>query len=142
VDFLDHLRPFTLLVLRCMLALLFLYYGYPKLAHGISGPEQYMVSVGLPSYFAYISVALEVGGGALLALGLFTRPVALLLAIEMGVAMWKVDMTHGIRAVPDYQFALALGASALALASFGAGSISLDHAFFGRSSKPRPKPKA
>jgi putative oxidoreductase len=142
VDFLDNLRPVTLLILRCTLALLYLYYGYPKLAHGIAGPEQYMVSVGLPSYFAYISVTLEVGGSVLLALGLGTRIVALLFAIEMAVALWKVDMVHGIRAVPDYQFALALGASALALASFGAGSISLDHAFFGRSSKPRPKPKA
>ena len=142
MDFLDRLRPVTLLVLRCTLALLFIYYGYPKLEHGIAGVQNYMVSVGLPSYFAYISVSLEVGGGILLALGLATRPVALLLAIEMAVAMWKVDMVHGIRAVPDYQFALALGASALALASFGAGSISLDHAFFGRSAKPRPKPKA
>jgi putative oxidoreductase len=142
VDFLDNLRPVTLLVLRCTLALLFFYYGYPKIAHGLSGPEQYMVSVGLPSYFAYISVALEVGGSVLLALGLGTRLVALLFAIEMGVALWKVDMAHGIKAVPDYQFALALGAAALALASFGAGSISLDHAFFGRSSKPRSKPKA
>jgi putative oxidoreductase len=122
--------------------LFFLYYGYPKIAHGLAGPQQYMVSVGLPSYFAYIAVALEVGGGVLLVLGLATRPVALLLAVEMGVALWKVDMVHGIKAVPDYQFALACGASALALASFGAGSISLDHAFFGRSSKPRPKPKA
>lgn len=142
MDFLDKLRPFTLLVLRCTVAMLFLFYGYPKIAHGLSGPEQYMVSVGLPSYFAYISVALEVGGGVLLVLGLATRPVALLQAIEMGVALWKVDMVHGIKAVPDYQFALLMGASALALASFGAGSISLDHAFFGRSSKPRPKPKA
>jgi putative oxidoreductase len=142
VEFLDKLRPVTLLVLRCTLALLFIYHGYPKIEHGIAGTEQYMVSVGLPSYFAYISVALEVGGSVLLALGLGTRIVALLFAIEMGVALWKVDMVHGIRAVPDYQFALALGAAALALASFGAGSISLDHAFFGRISKPRPKPKA
>lgn len=142
MDFLDKLRPLTLLILRCSVAMLFLYYGYPKIAHGLAGPEQYMVSVGLPSYFAYISVALEVGGGVLLVLGLATRPVALLQAIEMGVALWKVDMVHGIKAVPDYQFALLMGASALALASFGAGSISLDHAFFGSSSKPRPKPKA
>jgi putative oxidoreductase len=141
VDFLDRLRPFTLLVLRLMLALLFIYHGYPKIEHGIAGAEQYMVSVGLPAYCAYIAVALEIGGGVLLILGLFTRPVALLLAIEMGVAMWKVDMVHGVRAVPEYQFALALGASALALASFGAGSISMDHAFFGGSSKPRSKPK-
>ena len=106
-----------------MLALLFIYHGYPKIEHGIAGAEQYMVSVGLPAYFAYIAVALEIGGGVLLVLGLATRPVALLLAIEMGVAMWKVDMAHGFRAVPDYQFALALGASALALASFGAGNM-------------------
>jgi putative oxidoreductase len=142
VDFLDKLRPVTLLILRCTVAMLFLYYGYPKIAHGLAGPEQYMVSVGLPSYFAYLSVALEVGGGVLLVLGLATRPVALLQAIEMGVALWKVDMVHGIKAVPDYQFALLMGAAALALASFGAGSISLDHAFFGRGAKARPKPKA
>jgi putative oxidoreductase len=141
VDFLDRLRPFTLLVLRGMLALLFIYHGYPKIEHGISGAEQYMVGVGLPAYFAYIAVALEIGGGVLLALGLATRPVALLLAIEMGVAIWKVHLVNGIKAVPEYQFALALGAAALALASFGAGSISLDHAFFARSSKPRSKPK-
>ena len=100
-----------------------------------------MVGVGLPAYFAYIAVALEIGGGVLLALGLATRPVALLLAIEMGVAIWKVHLVNGIKAVPEYQFALALGAAALALASFGAGSISLDHAFFARSSTPRSKPK-
>lgn len=141
MDFLDRLRPFTLLVLRLMLALLFIYHGYPKIEHGISGAEQYMVSVGLPAYCAYIAVTLEIGGGVLLVLGLFTRPVALLLAIEMGIAMWKVDMVHGVKAVPEYQFALALGASALALASFGAGSISMDHAFFGGSPKPRSKPK-
>ena len=141
MDFLDKLRPFTLLVLRCMLALLFIYHGYPKIEHGIAGAEQYMVSVGLPGYCAYIAVALEIGGGVLLVLGLATRPVALLLAIEMGIAMSRVDLAHGVRAVPDYQFPLALGASALALASFGAGSWSLDHAFFGRSSKPRSKPK-
>jgi len=124
-----------------MLALLFIYHGYPKIEHGIAGAEQYMVSLGLPAYFAYIAVALEIGGGVLLILGLFTRPVALLLAIEMGMAMWRVDMVHGVRAVPEYQFALALGASALALASFGAGTISMDHAFFGGRGKPRPKPK-
>ena len=141
MDFLDRLRPVTLLILRLMLALMFLYHGYPKIEHGITGAEQYMVSVGLPAYFAYIAVAVEIGGGVLLVLGLATRPVALLLAIEMGVAMWKVDLVHGWRAVPEYQYPLALGAAALALASFGAGTISMDHAFFGGKPKSRPKPK-
>lgn len=141
MDFLDHLRPLGLLVLRCMLGFLFLYHGYPKIAHGIAGTESYMVAIGLPSYFAYIAVALELGGGVLLILGLLTRPVALLLAVEMGVALWKVDLVHGFKAVPDYQFALALGAAALALATVGGGSISLDSAFFTRRGKPRSKPK-
>ncbi len=40
MDFLDKLGGlFTLLVLRCMLALLFIYHGYPKIEHGIAGTE-------------------------------------------------------------------------------------------------------
>jgi putative oxidoreductase len=142
MDFLDRLRPVSLLILRWTLALFFLYYGYPKVAHGIAGTEHYMVAVGLPSYFAYIAIAVEVGGGALLILGLATRAVALLMTIEMAIALWKVDLAHGIRAVPDYQFALAVGAATLALATFGAGSLSLDAAFFGDRGKSRPKGKS
>jgi putative oxidoreductase len=141
VSFLDKLRPLSLLLLRCMLGFLFIHYGYPKIAHGITGTERYMAGLGLPSYFAYISVALEVGGGALLILGLATRPVALLLTIEMCVAMWKVDLTHGWGAVDDYRFTLAMGVAAFALATFGAGSISLDSAFFGGGSRSKSKPK-
>jgi putative oxidoreductase len=141
VNFMDKLRPLSLLMLRCMLGFLYIHYGYPKIEHGISGAEAYMVSVGLPYYFAFISVALEVGGGALLILGLATRPVALLFAIEMGVAMWKVDLAHGWSAVPDYQFALAMGVAAFALATFGAGQFSLDAAFFSSRPKSKSKPK-
>jgi putative oxidoreductase len=141
MDFLDSLRPLTLLILRCTLALVFIYYGYPMIAHGIAGVENYMVAIGLPSYFAFIAVALGLGGGALLILGLATRPVAFLLAVEMAIAIWKVDLAHGIRAVPDYQLPLVLCAATLALASFGAGGISLDAAFFGGRGKSRPKPK-
>jgi putative oxidoreductase len=141
VSFLDKLRPVSLLLLRCMLGFLFIHYGYPKIAHGIAGAERYMAGVGLPSYFAYIAVALEVGGGSLLILGLFTRPVALLFAIEMCVAMWKVDLTHGWAAVSNYQFALAMGVAAFALATFGAGSISLDAAFFGGGGRSKGKAK-
>jgi len=142
VNFLDKLRPISLLLLRWMLALLFIYHGYPKLQN-VSGTQAYMVSLGLPHYFAYIAIALEVGGGALLILGLATRPVALLLAIEMAVAMWRSDLAHGWAAVPDYQFALALGVAAFALATFGGGALSLDAAFFGGrgGGKSRPKPK-
>lgn len=139
----NKLRPLTLLFLRCNLALIFLYSGYHKYVNGIAGVQAYMVSLGLPSYFAYINLAVELGGGALLLLGFGTRMVALLMAIQMGVALWAQDMAAGIKAVPNYQFPLLVGVTALVLVSTGAGSISLDHAFFsGGGGRPKGKPRS
>lgn len=89
MNFLDKLRPITLLILRCTLGLIFLFHGYPKIAHGIGGSVKYVSSLGLPSptFLTYILVALELGGGALLILGLATRPIALLFTVEMCVAL-------------------------------------------------------
>jgi putative oxidoreductase len=143
VNFLDKLRPITLLILRCTLGLIFLFHGYPKIAHGIGGSVKYISSLGLPSptILTYILVALELGGGVLLILGLATRPIALLFVIEMCVALWKVHLVNGIMDVHEYEFPLLVGAAALALASLGAGSISLDYSFFGGSPKPKSRPK-
>ena len=63
------------------------------------------------------------------------QPLALLvlrvvLAIEMSVAIWKVHRVHGIYAVRDYEFPLALAAACFVLASVGAGLISVDHFVF------------
>lgn len=142
MEFLDKLRPVTLLILRCTLALIFINSGYAKIAHGIAPTERYMTGLGLPAYFAYIAVAVELGGGVLLALGLGTRIVALLMTIQMAIAIWKVDGVNGIRAIQEYQFTLLVCVAALALVSFGAGRLSLDYAFFGGGSRPRPKPRA
>jgi len=51
--------------------------------------QGFFVQHGLPGNFVYIAGVLEVFGGILLVLGLFTRGAALLLAIEMSVAIWK-----------------------------------------------------
>jgi putative oxidoreductase len=84
----------------------------------------------LPGYFLYIAGVIETFGGGLLLLGLFTRPAALLLALEMCVAIWKVHSAHGYLAVNDYQFPLSLAAACLALATVGAGMISVDQFLF------------
>jgi putative oxidoreductase len=143
VNFLDKLRPITLLILRFSLGLIFLFHGYPKIAHGIGGTVKYLGSIGVPSpsFLAYLLVTLELGGGVLLILGLATRPVALLFTIEMCVALAKVHLANGIMDVHEYEFALLVGAASLALASIGAGSISLDYSFFGSSPKPKSRPK-
>jgi putative oxidoreductase len=132
LKFLDSLRPVGLLGLRVSLGVIFLYHGYPKLAHlrGGAQMQSFFVEHGLPGYFLYIAGVIETFGGGLLMLGLFTRPAALLLAVEMCVAIWTVHSTHGYLAVHDYEFPLMLAAACFALATVGAGLISLDQPLF------------
>ena len=141
MQFLEKLKPLGLLVLRVTLAAGFLFHGYPKLtdpAHALKAFPGY----GSPSYFAYISGVLEVFGGALLILGLFTRGVALLLAIEMGLVLGRTIIPAvGIYAFSQYETPLLLGAMAVALATTGAGVISIDAFTFESRRKSGKKSK-
>ena len=141
--FLDSLRPVGLLALRIALGVIFLYHGYPKLAHlrGGAQMQSFFVEHGLPGYFLYIAGVIETFGGGLLLLGLFTRPAAILLGMEMCVAIWKVHSAHGYLAVHDYEFPLTLAMACFALATVGAGLISLDQPLFegGRRRTARAK---
>ena len=127
MKFLIGLQPLGLLALRLALALIFIYHGYPKLAHPAPQTREFFVQHGLPGYFVSVAGILECFGSLLLFLGLFTRPVALLLAIEMGVAIWKVHSAHGALVVREYEFPLAVGAACFALGTVGAGLFSMDH---------------
>ena len=134
---LNALQPLGLLVLRVSLGIIFFSHGYPKLAHSGAGMQGFFVQHGLPGYFVYVSGVLEVFGGLLLVLGLFTRGAALLLAMEMIVAIWKVHSVGGIYAVHNYEFPLVVLAGSFALATIGAGLVSLDHPLFeGGGSRP------
>ncbi|WP_288141978.1 DoxX family protein [Mesorhizobium sp.] len=73
--------PVWLSVVRIMSALLFLEHGTQKLFNFPPAPEPMQLS-GL----IVIQALIELIGGALLALGLFTRPVALILSGNMAVA--------------------------------------------------------
>jgi putative oxidoreductase len=144
VKFLNSLQPLGLLALRIALGVIFLYHGYPKLAHlrGGAQMQNFFVEHGLPGYFLYISGVLETFGGGLLLLGLFTRPAALLLGVEMCAAIWKVHSVHGYMAVHDYEFPFALATACFALATVGAGLISLDQPLFEGGRRARAPRKA
>jgi putative oxidoreductase len=83
--------PRMLAVLRIVAALLFLEHGTQKL-FGFPPP---VGGVG-PAAFSLIwfAAVLELVGGVLLLVGLFTRPVAFILAGEMAFAYW---MSHAPR---------------------------------------------
>jgi uncharacterized membrane protein YphA (DoxX/SURF4 family) len=121
---LGGLQPLGLLVLRLALALIFIYHGYPKLVHPVPEMHEFFVQHGLPEYFVSVAGILECFG-------------ALLLAIEMGVAIWKVHSAHGALAVRDYEFPLTVGAACFALATVGAGLLSMDHMVWREAGKKR-----
>ena len=141
MNFLGRLQPFGLLALRIALGVIFLAHGYPKLVRPNPDMQHMFTQHGLPAQFVYAAGILETFGGALLALGLFTRPAALLLAIEMGVAIWKVHSSGGILAVHLYEFPFALAAACLALATVGPGTISADEGLLGSGARRSRAPK-
>lgn len=139
MKFLSSFQPLGLLVFRVALGVIFLTHGYPKLTRSAAAMQGIFVQHGLPAQLVYVAGVLETFGGILLILGLFTRPVALLLAIEMAVAIVKVHSGHGIMALREYEFPLALGTACLALATVGAGVLSGDHLLFGEGGISRSR---
>jgi putative oxidoreductase len=138
---LNALQPLALLLLRVAFGVIFMSHGYPMLAHRTSGAQALFVQHGLPGYFVYVSGVLELFGGGLLLLGLFTRGAALLLAAEMVFLMWKVNAPHSYLAVNEYAYPLVLAAGCFALATTGAGLVSVDYPLFesggGKARAPR-----
>ncbi|MES2713337.1 MAG: DoxX family protein [Pseudomonadota bacterium] len=84
-DTLDRYSPYALAALRIATAVIFILHGTQKLFGFPAAPQS-----GLPPAMSllWIGAVLELGGGLLILLGLFTRPVAFILAGEMAVAYW------------------------------------------------------
>ncbi len=80
----------------------------------------------------WFAAVLETIGGPLLILGLFTRPVALILAGEMAVAYFHGHAPHGLWPVVNGgELAVLYCFIFLYIVAAGAGPISVDH-FMGK----------
>jgi putative oxidoreductase len=127
---LEKVKPLALLLLRAGLGVIFVHAGYPKLFATSQQMLESFASLGFPSWMVYVAGVVELFGGALLLVGLFTRVAGLLLAGQMAIAIWTAHLGKGILAVNEYQFPLALALAAFVLATTGAGMISLDYAIY------------
>jgi putative oxidoreductase len=118
------LTPLLLSVLRVMTALLFMQHGTAKLL-GIPAAPQF---ANLQMFsLSWVAGVLELVGGALLVLGLFTRPVAFILSGQMAVAYFLAHapqdfypLLNGGELAVLYCFVF------LYLAAAGGGSIGID----------------
>ena len=118
------------LVLRITLAILILLHGVSKLQNGIDFISGLVSGAGLPSAFAYLVYIGEVVAPLLVLIGLFTRPAALLIAVNMIVAIVLVHMGELVTLTKSGGWALELQGmflfTAIAIALLGAGRYSLD----------------
>ncbi|MFI4975806.1 MAG: DoxX family protein [Caulobacterales bacterium] len=82
--------PRVLSLLRIVAALLFMEHGMMKLFH-FPAAQPGLAPGALPPLLL-VAACLEIVGGALILIGLFTRPVAFLLSGEMAVAYFLAHM--------------------------------------------------
>lgn len=130
----EALQPYGYPIMRFAVGAVFMYHGYTKLFHGIANiiALHVLTPMGfpIPYVLAYFLGVLELFGGAALALGLLTRPIALLFAIEMiFVVKWHFHngymftSQHG-----GYEFPLLMLFLYIGILCSGSGRCSIDRA--------------
>jgi putative oxidoreductase len=96
---------------------------------GLAGVGGFFGSLGVPAaaFFAVVVSTVELVGGLMLVVGLFTHWAGKLLAINMLVAFALVHVHNGFYVNKGgFEFVLVLFAASIALSIMGAGKWSLD----------------
>jgi len=115
-------RPHIYALLRIAAGLLFFLHGLPKLFGGFGrpAPVELMSQMGLAGI-------IEVIGGAMIALGLFTSPIAFLASGQMAVAYFQAHAPRGLWPIMNGGELAALFCFVfLYLAAAGSGKWSID----------------
>ena len=114
-----------LFLVRIIIGVVVIYHGYPKIKNlrkntiGSKNIESESSIV-----WKTLTGIIEFFGGIAIILGIFSGPVALLIAIEMFInAIWKARKAK--KPFTDYSYDLLLLALALVILTFGAGSYNM-----------------
>jgi len=130
---LESKKDELLLAARVLMMILFVLFGWQKL-NGFSGTVAYMASTGAPSpeLSAVIAVAVELVGGALIAVGFYTRPLALVFAVYtlatalIGHHYWALQGMDQYLAMINFYKNISIIGGLLLLAVSGPGRYSFD----------------
>ena len=122
-------EDFGKLILRASLAVLILFHGVAKIMNGTDFITGLVAKAGMPPALGYFVYVGEVIAPLLVLFGLMTRPAALVIAINMVVAVALVHMPDLLTLSKTGGWALELQgmflAAALAVAFLGAGRYSV-----------------
>lgn len=112
---------------RIGLSLLFIISGWEKIG-AYAGTQQYMEAAGVPGMLLPLVIAVELGGGIAILLGVFTRWVApglAVFAIVSGLIFHATHLSDANQAVHFWKN-VAIAGGFLVLAVQGAGAYSID----------------
>ncbi|MEG8033825.1 DoxX family protein [Sphingomonas sp. LR61] len=118
-----------LTALRIVLGVVFIAHGAQKFAQGIPNVAQGFSGMGVPlaDVAAPLVAGLELVGGVLLVLGVATRVVGVLLAVDMVVAGLLAHASSGFYSQDGgFEYVLVLAVGSLVVALTGPGRFSLD----------------
>jgi putative oxidoreductase len=117
------------LTLRAVLAIILLFHGVSKLIGGIGFVADMLAKAGAPAALGYLVYVGEVIAPLLILAGIFTRPAALVIVVNMIVAILLVHTSQFFTLNETGGWALELQGmflvGALAVAFLGAGRYSL-----------------
>lgn len=115
------------LIGRLLLAQIFIMAGVSKLGAGYVGTQDYMTSAGIPGILLPLVIILEFGGGLALIVGLFTRWVALALAIFslLAAVFFHTNFADQMQSIM-FMKNLAIAGGLLLLVRYGGGKLSID----------------
>ncbi|MEI7025343.1 DoxX family protein [Paenibacillus sp. y28] len=118
-------------LMRVVLGIIFLVHGYMKFQMGLGNVDAWFTSAGTPGFLAYIAGPLELVGGVMLIIGLFTRYVSILFVLLMVAAIVLMKLPLGLVSDTGAGYELDLGFLLIALHLTFAKStpLSLDKAF-------------
>ncbi|ROP74691.1 DoxX family protein [Curtobacterium sp. PhB115] len=129
-----------LTALRIVLGVVFIAHGAQKFAQGIPNVARGFSGMGVPlaDVAAPLVAGLELVGGVLLVLGVATRVVGVLLAVDMVVAGLLAHATAGFFSQDGgFEYVLVLAVGSLVVALTGPGRFSLDALFLAASRRRR-----
>lgn len=125
-----NLQHWGLLVLRVVVGLVFFIHGWQKLFQfGFGGTAGFLDGLGipLPMVLGVVLTLAEFLGGLAMILGLYTRWVAIPLAIDNIVALFVFHLPNGFFAANQgIEFVLTLLAANVAFILIGSGAFSVD----------------
>ncbi|WP_232698079.1 DoxX family protein [Brevibacillus daliensis] len=117
-------------IMRVVLGIIFLLHGITKFQMGLGNVDAWFSSMGIPGFIAYIAAIVEVAGGIMLIVGLYTRFVSALFILLMLGAIITVKLSAGLLGsdqMPGYEMEIGFMLISMHLLVSEPTPLSVDH---------------